>query len=42
MLPPLPAEQEIMLAPEALRSSEPLLRYKTTYRPWYTLSLIHI
>ena len=32
-LPPLPAVQEVMLAPEALRSSEPLLRYKTTHRP---------
>ena len=39
VLPPLPAEQEIMLAPEALRSSEPLLRYKTTYRPWYTKTI---
>ena len=39
MLPPLPAVQEIMLAPEALRSSEPLLRYKTTYRPWYTKTI---
>ncbi len=39
VLPPLPAEQEIMLAPEALRSSESLLRYKTTYRPWYTKTI---
>ncbi|CAB3822713.1 aminotransferase class IV family protein [Achromobacter anxifer] len=38
-LPPLPAVQEAMLAPEALRSSEPLLRYKTTYRPWYTKTI---
>ncbi|WP_454693284.1 aminotransferase class IV family protein [Achromobacter aegrifaciens] len=38
-LPPLPALQEAMLAPEALRSSEPLLRYKTTYRPWYTKTI---
>lgn len=28
-----------MLAPEALRSSEPLLRYKTTHRPWYTKTI---
>lgn len=39
VLPPLPAAQEIMLAPEALRSSEPLLRYKTTDRPWYTKTI---
>jgi 4-amino-4-deoxychorismate lyase len=38
-LPPLPARQEAMLAPEALRSTEPLLRYKTTYRPWYTKTI---
>lgn len=38
-LPSLPARQEIMLAPDALRSSEPLLRYKTTYRPWYTQTI---
>ncbi|MBO1016245.1 aminotransferase class IV family protein [Achromobacter sp. SD115] len=38
-LPSLPAVQEAMLAPEALRSSEPLLRYKTTYRPWYTKTI---
>ncbi|MGE8686812.1 MAG: aminotransferase class IV family protein [Achromobacter sp.] len=38
-LPPLPPKQEAMLAPEALRSSEPLLRYKTTYRPWYTKTI---
>lgn len=38
-LPPLPAVQEVMLAPEALRSSEPLLRYKTTHRPWYTKTI---
>ncbi|OAE64318.1 aminobenzoate synthetase [Achromobacter insolitus] len=38
-LPPLPPGQEAMLAPEALRSSEPLLRYKTTYRPWYTKTI---
>ena len=37
--PPLPAVQEVMLAPEALRSSEPLLRYKTTHRPWYTKTI---
>ena len=37
-LPPLPAVQEVMLAPEALRSSEPLLRYKTT-PPWYTKTI---
>ncbi|WMD18410.1 aminotransferase class IV family protein [Achromobacter seleniivolatilans] len=39
MLPPLPAHQEVMLAPEALRSSEPLLRFKTTHRPWYTKTI---
>ncbi|MGS1007308.1 aminotransferase class IV family protein [Achromobacter anxifer] len=38
-LPPLHPAQEAMLAPEALRSSEPLLRYKTTYRPWYTKTI---
>jgi 4-amino-4-deoxychorismate lyase len=38
-LPPLQPAQEAMLAPEALRSSEPLLRYKTTYRPWYTKTI---
>lgn len=38
-LPPLPAVQEVMLAPETLRSSEPLLRYKTTHRPWYTKTI---
>ena len=40
-LPPLPAVQEVMLAPEALRSSEPLLRYKTTHRPW-SVSYTHL
>lgn len=35
LLPPLPPVQEVMLAPEPLRSDEPLLRYKTTVRPWY-------
>jgi 4-amino-4-deoxychorismate lyase len=39
VLPPLPGHQEVMLAPEALRSSEPLLRYKTTHRPWYTKTI---
>ena len=39
VLPSLPAGQEAMLAPEALRASEPLLRYKTTYRPWYTKTI---
>lgn len=34
-LAPLPLVQEIMLAPAALQSDEPLLRHKTTYRPWY-------
>ncbi|KOF52420.1 MULTISPECIES: aminotransferase class IV family protein [unclassified Achromobacter] len=38
-LPPLPPGQEVMLAPEALDSAEPLLRYKTTYRPWYTKTI---
>ncbi|AZY53573.1 aminotransferase class IV family protein [Bordetella avium] len=35
VLPPLPMVQEILLAPETLNSKEPLLRYKSTYRPWY-------
>ena len=39
VLAPLAAPQEAMLAPEALRSSEPLLRYKTTHRPWYTKTI---
>lgn len=34
-LAPLPLVQEILLAPEPLDSREPLLRYKTTFRPWY-------
>lgn len=34
-LAPLPLMQEIMLAPDALSSDEPLLRHKTTFRPWY-------
>ncbi|KGD98924.1 aminobenzoate synthetase [Achromobacter sp. RTa] len=38
-LPSLAPKQEAMLAPETLRSSEPLLRYKTTYRPWYTKTI---
>lgn len=32
---PLPLVQEILIAPEPLDASEPLLRYKTTHRPWY-------
>lgn len=34
-LPPLPSDQSIMLSPEPLDPAEPLLRHKTTYRPWY-------
>ncbi|ANY15142.1 aminotransferase class IV family protein [Bordetella pseudohinzii] len=34
-LAPLPLVQEILLSPEPLDSREPLLRYKTTFRPWY-------
>lgn len=34
-LPPLAPQQQIMLGPDMLDSSQPLLRYKTTYRPWY-------
>lgn len=35
VLPPLPAGQRLMLAPVPLDEREPLLRYKTTHRPWY-------
>lgn len=34
-LPPLAPQQYIMLGPDTLDASQPLLRYKTTYRPWY-------
>ena len=37
--PAAAAGRAVMLAPEALRSSEPLLRYKTTHRPWYTKTI---
>lgn len=36
---PLPLVQEILIAPEPLDASEPLLRYKTTHRPWYTQTI---
>lgn len=35
-LPALSDVQHIMLSDEVLDADEPLLRYKTTYRPWYT------
>ncbi len=38
-LPALPAHQEVMLAPDILKSNEPLLRYKTTHRPWYVSAI---
>ncbi|OZI40116.1 aminotransferase [Bordetella genomosp. 5] len=38
-LAPLPLVQEILIAPETLNASEPLLRYKTTHRPWYTKTI---
>jgi len=34
-LAPLPPGQEILLSPDLLDANEPLLRYKTTHRPWY-------
>jgi len=34
-LPPLPAGQQAMLSDQVLDAREPLLRYKTTHRPWY-------
>jgi 4-amino-4-deoxychorismate lyase len=34
-LPALVGPQTIMLSGDALDANEPLLRYKTTYRPWY-------
>jgi len=34
-LPPLAPGQQVMLAPDMLDADEPLLRYKTTHRPWY-------
>jgi len=34
-LGPMPAAPAIALASAALNSREPLLRHKTTYRPWY-------
>ncbi len=38
-LAPLPLPQEILLAPDTLDDSEPLLRYKTTHRPWYAKAM---
>lgn len=38
-LAPLPLIQEVLLSPEILDSREPLLRYKTTHRPWYTKTI---
>ena len=34
-LPALSSRQYVMLSDEVLDADEPLLRYKTTYRPWY-------
>ena len=34
-LPALPAGQRAMLSDQVLDAQEPLLRYKTTHRPWY-------
>src|SRR5690606_9417273 len=34
-LPALSSSQYVMLSDQALDADEPLLRYKTTYRPWY-------
>jgi len=34
-LPALPAGLQAMLSDQTLDSREPLLRYKTTHRPWY-------
>lgn len=34
-LPALPPHQDVMLSPDIVSSNEPLLRYKTTHRPWY-------
>jgi len=34
-LPGLSSPQYVMLSDQALDADEPLLRYKTTYRPWY-------
>ena len=34
-LPVLPAGQLVMLSDQVLDADEPLLRYKTTHRPWY-------
>lgn len=35
-LPPLTEKQYVMLSGDVLNADEPLLRYKTTYRPWYS------
>ncbi|MVW70084.1 aminotransferase class IV family protein [Bordetella sp. 15P40C-2] len=34
-LPPLLGAQHVMLSDTVLDADEPLLRFKTTYRPWY-------
>lgn len=34
-LPPLVGKQYVMLSGKIINADEPLLRYKTTYRPWY-------
>lgn len=34
-LPPLPADPRVAIAPPRLDFHEPLLRHKTTHRPWY-------
>ncbi|GAA4329080.1 aminotransferase class IV family protein [Pigmentiphaga soli] len=35
VLPPLPERPRVALAPGRLDSRQPLLRHKTTFRPWY-------
>jgi 4-amino-4-deoxychorismate lyase len=35
VLPPLPVRPRVMVASQQLASDEPLLRHKTTHRPWY-------
>ena len=35
VLPPLPADPLVAVATQRLDGHEPLLRYKTTHRPWY-------
>lgn len=35
LLPPLAGPQHVRLSDTVLEADEPLLRFKTTYRPWY-------